>query len=319
MIRLLFIALFTSLSAFASYDTLVITHVKVWPYQLYPLGAAGSMEVVGNFDTDSTDAEFQYRLGEGNWVNITPDGNGKKIFKSQRTYNFRKWNFHNITNTSVEIRACFGGVCSVPYLMNLLPEFTRIFQPKTGIVTALHPNLRFGLHRHVSGMKFYIGKMFPFPIYENIWYSPKVEVFPLGNCPGLPGSDPFACEIVVPDSILKEPGTYYLTATSPIGSSVNYLQFEAQSVFKIVSIVPDRIRFHIQDVLTFNFAGGIFRPRDIDITMLSCNRKLVVTPGRDIYSTRIPQECMPTSGAGDLILDVKTPGGIERVSLPYDI
>jgi hypothetical protein len=319
MIRLLIIALFTSLSAYASYETLVITHIKVYPFERYTLGAAGDMEVVGSFDTATTDAEFQYRLGEGDWVDITTDGNGKKISKSRRSLNYRKWNFHNITNTSVEIRACFGGVCSVPYLMNLLPEFSRVLLPKTGVVTAMNRNLRFILQRHVYGMRFYIGKMFPFPENDTIWYSPKEEVFPIGNCPGLPGSDPFACEIFVPDSIIKEPGTYFLTGTSPIGSSVNYLKFEVQSVYKILQIVPDRIRFHVQDVLTFNFAGGIFRPRDIDITMLSCNRRLTVTPGRDMYSTRIPPECMPTSGQGDLILDVRTPGGIERVSVPYDI
>ena len=324
MVRIILLTfLFFSLPLYA-YETVAITHVKVFPRTTTIDGNWGSLEIVGNIDRvvdgRGTFSLVQYRMGEGPWVTIS-SLRSNHVWDVSASLNFRRYEFGPVKNVSFELRVCPANeTCSLPFVVHLTPLFDKVLLPASGVITPMNKTLTFRIANHqIGGMKFQIGKMVTWPGSSDIDYTPLLEVAPSGPCPKPGGSR--ECDIIIPDAIIKAPGTYHLTATSLWGQSINYLKFETSSVFKILGHLPERIRFHVQDVLTFNFAGGIMRPNDIEVSMTApCRlRRIPLNISGEQVFIKIPHRCMPTSGFGNLELEVHSPEGVQQVKVPYEI
>lgn len=315
-----------SFHAFAAFETLTVTHSKISNLRKVQSGVFGNVEIVGNFDRivdgrNVSSALFQYRIGESGWTTITANRTGVKVWNVSATANYRKFGFGEMVTTSFELRACQEQICSVPYIVTLVPEFVRIMEPSNHIVTPFRKNISFLILRHLGPLKFHIGQLDSYPGSSEIFYNGKEEVEAVRPCPQSSPYDPSQCEITVPDSLIKNPGQYALTAVDEVGNSINFLKFEIVSVFKILETVPARIQSQLQNVFSLHFAGEQISPGQVKVAMVTpCPMRIPVTGnGRDRIFVKIPPRCMPQSGSGDLWFVIQTPEGFQRLRMPYEL
>lgn len=324
LIMVLFLIAFT---AHAKIEPLQVTHARFFYTGTLVNGTVyGTMDVVGVLDrqdesgTYTRDKEglLQYRaFGTSGWTDVTITSD---ISRSLSGVNYRRLNAR-LPATVVEIRVCRPDEgCSAPYGFRYLPLFDYIYGDTT--VTPFDRTLRFEIQNVASGgLRFTIGKLNE--MIADMSYSAVTEASIVSCEPRIPGYDESICEVAIPNTVLSNPGTYDLMAVTNTGASQNKLRFTATSVFKIISTVPERIRSHLHEVLTFNFAGGAFRPEQIDVSLISgqCRfqRLQVSGPGKDFVEVRIPPPCFPQSGVGEFTFDVRTPEGRQILKVPYDL
>lgn len=320
--------LLCTLPAFAAYETPTITHSKLIPRTILRSGFWGFLDVVGNLDkiVDNrvvVEGNFQFRIGEGNWMNVSNNPSATKVWMVSSGVNSRRIDFKDMTGTSFDLRVCFEGQCSLPYIVYFVPRFIRILTPENGTITPFRRNLRFSLmHHSLGGVKLYIGKLDAYPGSSEIHYAGRVEIDPGDSCPQESPLDTLACEITIPDSIMEKPGRYTLTAVSSLGSSINYLQFDVTGGYKILKTFPERIESRIQDLITLQVADENLTTRAIHVSMASPCPGMqipVMGAGPDKLLLKIPPECIPDSGCGEFQFDVFTPTGVERVKVPYQL
>lgn len=324
-----FLLLLCTLPAFAAYEAPTITHTKFLPRTLVRAGLWGYLDVVGNLDkiVDNqvvVSGHFQYRLGEGNWTNLGNNSQTGKVWLASLGVNYRRVDFKDMTTASFELRVCLEGQCSPPYVVYFVPHFLRIMSPENAVITPFKRTLRFSLkHHQLGGMKFHIGKLDSYPDVNDISYSGKVEIDPGESCPEGENGDELACSITIPDSVMEKPGRYALTAVSSLGSSINHLYFDVASGYKIIKVSPPRIESPIQDVITLQVADENLTTRAVHISMATypCpgHAMEVQIGGRDKFLIKLPPECMPAPGCGEMEFDIATPTGVERIKLPYQI
>lgn len=320
----MFLVAFT---AYAKVEPLQVTHARFFYSGTLVNGTIyGTMDVVGVLDrqdasgtyTQNTAGNIQYRaFGTSGWTDVTVSSD---ISLSSWAGNYRRLNAR-LPATVVELRVCRPDEgCSAPYGFRYLPLFDFIYGDTT--VTPFDRTLRFEIQNVQSGgLRFTIGKLNE--MIADMSYSAVTDASIVSCVPRVPGYDESICEVSIPGSVLTNPGTYDLMAVTNTGASQNKLRFTATSVFKIISTVPERIRSHLHDVLTFNFAAGAFNPQQIDVSIISgqCRfQRLPVTgPGKDFVEVRIPPPCFPQGGVGDLTFDVRTPEGRQILKVPYDL
>lgn len=325
-ISILFLLL--SLSAHAAFETPLITHTKMTPRTILRTGFWGYIDVVGNLDKIVDNrvtviGNFQYRIGEDNWRELGNNPAGNKIWMVSRGVNFRSIHFSDMTASSVDLRVCLEGQCSLPYIVYFVPKLIRVQSPEDGVITPFKRNLRVSLmHHQLGGVKFYIGELDPFPGSSEIFYSGKVEIDPAGTCPQVAPMDRLACEFRIPDEIMAKPGRYALTAVSSLGTSINHLEFTVTGPYKISKVFPERFESPLQDLITLQLSDAM-TPNDsfevVGVSHCPGMHMPIETVGRDKILVRLPPECMPQSGCGDLEMDVLTPIGPQRVKLPYQM
>lgn len=326
MIRsLLLLLVLISTHAFAAIETPVITHSKMIPRTILRTGFWGFLEVVGKFEkiVDNrvvVSGQFQFRIGEGNWTNITPTS---RVSANSSTVNYRKFDFSDMTGSSFDLRVCLEGQCSKPYIIYFVPRFVRILGPENGIITQFSRTMRFSLlHHQLGGVKFYIGKLDPYPGSSEIFYGDRVEIDPGESCPQESPMDTLACEIRIPDEIMAKPGRYVLTADSSLGSSINYLTFDVAGPYKILQTFPERIESRIQDLLTIK-VSGLSANAPVHVNMVSPCAGMQVPmemAGSDKVLLRLPPECIPHSGCGNIEMEMVTPiNTVEKISVPYNL
>lgn len=329
MIKVLsLLLLLLSMSAYAAYETPTITHTKMVPRTIVRTGFWGYIDVVGNLDKIvdnrvTVDGQLQYRIGNENWkiINGTPAGNN--VWMSSNGVNFRGLGFSNLTSSSLDLRVCLEGQCSPPYVVYLVPKFIRVISPEDAIITPIKRKLRFSLmHHQLGGVKFYIGRLDPYPEVNDIYYNGRVEIDPGDSCPQLSPLDTLACELTIPDEIMEKPGRYTLNAVSSLGSSINFLQFTVMGPYKISKVFPERFESPLQDLLTLQLSQASTPNDNFSVVGVSHCPGMPLPferAGNDKILVRLPPECMPQSGCGDIEMDVLTPAGPERVKIPYTL
>lgn len=317
-----------TLPVFAAYETPTITHSKLIPRTILRTGFWGFLEVVGNFDKIVDNrvtviGNFQYRIGEDNWRDIGNNPASAKIWSVSRGVNSRRFDFSDMTGSSVDLRVCLEGQCSLPFIVYFAPKFIRVLSPENAIVTPSKRTLRVSLmHHQLGGVKFYIGKLDSYPESGEIFYSGRVEIDPGDSCPQASPLDTLACQFTIPDEVMEKPGRYALTAVSSLGSSINHLTFDVSSGYKILKVFPERIESKIQDLLTVQLAEDDLTTRAIFVSMVSpCPGMQIPVEGagRNKLLLRLPPECIPQSGCGNLELDMFTPSGVEQLKIPYQL
>lgn len=318
--------LLSSWQAFA--NPRVITHSRFYQNGKLVNGTIyGLLHLTGSFDPmeERGFAEIQFRRHSLEaWTTAGPSTH--PISTSLRSFNFRRLSALEVPMSGFELRACYQGDCSVPYEFRPQPIFGKYILPSTGAknlgyVTPFGPNLRFAMENHFAGnMKFQIGRL---NTTGEIYYQGYVLADTPRGCPEAPPADQFACEVRIPDEIMRSPGKYVLTATSDYGTSLNRLEFDVLSNFKVKATYPDVIRIPIQKTLTFSFASDLTSPDEIAITMSSgkCSghRLQPFFPGNEELVVDIPNECMPGPGCGYLRFEVASFEGMQTVEVPYNI
>lgn len=326
MIRsLLLVLVLISTHAFAAIETPVITHSKMIPRTILRTGFWGFLEVVGKFEkiVDNrvvVSGQFQFRVGEGNWTNVTPTS---RVSSNSSTVNYRRFDFSDMTGSSFDLRVCLEGQCSKPYIIYFAPRLLRVLTPSDGIITPFSRNLRFSLiHHQLGGVRFYIGKLDPYPGSSEIFYGDRFEIDPGDACPQESPLDTLACEIRIPDEIMAKPGRYALTVDSSLGSSINYLTFDVAGPYKVLQILPQRIESRIQDLLTIQVSGmSANMPVNVNMTSPCAGMQLPIeTAGSDKVLVKLPPECIPHSGCGNIEMEMITPiNTVEKISVPYNL
>lgn len=324
--KLFFVGLLLiAFNAFAV-EPLQITHARFFYSNTLRDGRIfGTMDIVGVLDRQSPEGPYtreyegtlQYRaFGTSDWTEVGITGD---ISRSRSGVNYRRLNAL-LPATVVEFRVCRPDEgCSAPYGFRYLPLFDYVYGDAA--VSPFKKTLRFEIQNvQAGGLRFAIGRL-----HEGIAdmdYTGLIHASIVSCTPRVPGYDESVCEVAIPSEIFMQPGTYDLTAYTNAGASQNRLTFKVNSVMKILSTIPERIKLHIQTTLMFNFAGGVLRPDAIDVELRSGPCRLqhlpVAETNKDVIAVRIPPPCMPKTGSGEMIFDVSTVEGKQTVKVPYE-
>ena len=305
----------------ATFDFADVTYGKIRGY-INVAGLLDRTDADGVFRQGPNLGQLQARYTGQGWQDVTPTNS--EFHSSGWSGGARTVYMTDVKSGMIELRVCHPAEgCSPSYFVSVLPRFVNPVVPShaagANLATRAQPTLRYNMGGvEMGGITFFVTSLHGAGsslTHLATWVAQQTIA--------CPNSSSRECEVRVPEEALAKPGVYFLTATSPLGSSQDMVRFEVYGVPRALEVNPASITSKSDTVLSVGFDGQYQMATGTTATLsssLCAAQPLPVTVINERYvHVTIPAGCIPAIGSGTLALTFSNIAGAGRVDVPYSM